>query len=184
MRRKMDICVKCGKERLIYGNGKCRACWAYDYRAKQIKKSMSKPKKRTKKKKSIPRVGKSNRAKLIRKLDTVFSELRKLESMKPNQKIDCFTCDRELTMEEAQLGHFRRRRHIGTRWYKPNGNIQCNRCNVILDGNEDVHEQRIEQVYGPETLEEIFRRSRVTKVTNEKLEELLQTFTQQLNQKK
>ncbi len=60
----------------------------------------------------------------------------------------CFTCDVPLKAEYLQVGHFCKRRHLNTRWHEMNCHLQCDYCNVTLDGNMKVYEIRMAKKYG------------------------------------
>ena len=73
---------------------------------------------------------------MIEKLDKLFSEYVRKRSVKDG----CITCGGKLTVKEATCGHFRKRRHMATRWHPLNGWAQCWECNSEDD------ESRMEKV--------------------------------------
>jgi hypothetical protein len=60
----------------------------------------------------------------------------------------CFTCDKRLSYDELQCGHFMPRRYFNTRWHTLNCWPQCNDCNVTKGGNLEVYERRLRAKYG------------------------------------
>lgn len=77
----------------------------------------------------------SERRKVIKELDTVFSQYIRLHQLNQLGYNVCYTCGRRLGYSNAQACHFINRRYLGTRWDEDNVKVGCNHCNVTLNGN-------------------------------------------------
>ena len=89
---------------------------------------------------------------MIQKLDSLFSKYVRLRDTKGG-KGKCITCPTELTYEDGTCGHFRKRRHMATRWHPYNGHLQCAECNG-LDDDEKYEEALIKKI-GEKKVEEL-----------------------------
>ena len=63
------------------------------------------------------------------KLDILFSKLIRLRDTDEFGNGKCFTCGKIITYDTCEAGHFRHRRHMGTRWHLDNVHAQCFECN-------------------------------------------------------
>lgn len=77
----------------------------------------------------------TERQKLIRKLDEVFSKYIRLRDMMPGRVFRCISCGRVLPIEQADCGHYINRKHMATRFSERNCNAQCRSCNRFDEGN-------------------------------------------------
>ena len=65
----------------------------------------------------------------MKKLDTIFSQYIRLRDTDENGYGQCITCGKTFAYDELECGHFRHRRHQGTRWHEMNAHAQCFTCN-------------------------------------------------------
>lgn len=80
---------------------------------------------------------------LKKKLDTVFSRYIRLRDCfkstgTPTYGV-CVTCNKTVTYEESNAGHFMDRQHMATRWHEQNVNLQCVSCNKYNQGRQYEH---------------------------------------------
>ncbi len=74
----------------------------------------------------------------------------------------CFTCGKVSHFKEMDAGHYvRQKNHKATVYEEKNVHAQCKNCNMILNGNEAVHAQRIDERYGKGTAEQLEAQGRV-----------------------
>lgn len=87
------------------------------------------------------------------KLDIIFSKFIRLRDTDEYGYCNCFTCGGNFYYYNLECGHFRSRRHLGTRWYQENAHAQCRECNQ----KEDIGAMMIAMInrHGIETAEEI-----------------------------
>ena len=71
----------------------------------------------------------------------------------------CFTCGLQKDPREMQAGHFINAAVCGLPLYfsEINVNCQCYRCNINLGGYGAEYAKRLEQKYGKEAIEELYR---------------------------
>ena len=93
---------------------------------------------------------KLTRSKLVKKLDTIFSQyIRQKNSL--NEIAICFTCGKSDHWKKLQNGHFQSRRHYSTRWDEINCQVQCAGCNVFKYGEQYVFGNKLDQKFGSGT---------------------------------
>ena len=68
---------------------------------------------------------KPTRSKLVKKLDTVFSQWVRLSNADSKGYCTCITCNKESHWKEIQAGHFQSRKHYSIRWSELNVFPQC-----------------------------------------------------------
>lgn len=66
---------------------------------------------------------------LIKELDRVFSIVVRQRYMDEAGFVRCKSCDRIYHWTQITCGHFRKRRHMRTRWHIKNAAPQCSVCN-------------------------------------------------------
>ena len=116
---------------------------------------------------------------MIKKLDSLFSKYVRLRDTKGG-KGKCITCPAELTYEEGTCGHFRKRRHMATRWLPDNGHLQCPECNT--EDNDTKYEAALIEKIGKERVEEVIWLSRQdTKFTKGELRNLEKNLKELIN---
>lgn len=118
-----------------------------------FKQKLTKPLKRTK----LAKKGKSD----IRKIqDLLWQECRRiiLNKYKKNGKHYCFTCDKEVSGSNRQLGHFIPNSVGGAllRYNLDNLRIQCYYDNINLGGNGSEFYRRLVKENGEEFVEKLF----------------------------
>ena len=79
---------------------------------------------------------KTDRQKLIAKLDTVFSEYIRLRDSNKEGICKCITCGEYKHWREMDAGHFISREHMATRWEEENAHAQCPSCNRFKSGSK------------------------------------------------
>jgi len=82
----------------------------------------------------MPKIKKPTRSKLVKKLDTVFSQWVRLSNSDKDGYCTCVTCSKRLHWKEIQAGHFQSRKHYSIRWCELNVKPQCVGCNVFKYG--------------------------------------------------
>tara|TARA_R110001592_G_scaffold95756_3_gene275619 strand:- start:1385 stop:1774 length:390 start_codon:yes stop_codon:yes gene_type:complete len=93
---------------------------------------------------------KLTRSKLVKKLDTIFSQyIRQKNSI--DEISTCFTCGKSDHWKKLQNGHFQSRRHYSTRWDEINCQVQCAGCNVFKYGEQYVFGNKLDQKFGSGT---------------------------------
>jgi hypothetical protein len=118
-----------------------------------FKQKLTKPLKRTK----LAKKGKSD----IRKIqDLLWQECRRitLNKYEKNGKHYCFTCDKEVSGSNRQLGHFIPNSVGGAllRYNLDNLRIQCYYDNINLGGNGSEFYRRLVKENGEEFVEKLF----------------------------
>lgn len=107
-----------------------------------------------------PKAKKTDRQKLIRNLDTVFSEFVRLRDADKNGVVKCITCGSFEHWMKVDAGHFVTREHMGTRWEEANVNGQCQQCNRFKSGKQYEHGLAIDKKYGPGTASKLVVKSK------------------------
>jgi len=68
----------------------------------------------------------------------------------------CFVCLKTFRKEFATVGHFRKRRHMATRFFHKNSHLLCPDCQDEGNPNNDTnYARRLDEVYGAGTAEAI-----------------------------
>lgn len=98
------------------------------------------------------------RAKLITKLDHVFSRYIRLRVCDDTGHAECFTCGARRHWKEVDAGHFITRAKYSTRWDPINVQFQCKRCNMN-GGRQFEFGMNIDRTYGQGTAEDIYLKS-------------------------
>lgn len=81
---------------------------------------------------------KLTRTKIVKKLDTIFSQYIRLKNADDSGYCSCVTCGKKSYWEKdgIQAGHFMSRKHYSTRWDEKNVYPQCFGCNVMQQGKQ------------------------------------------------
>ena len=120
---------------------------------------------------------KPTRSKLVKKLDTVFSQWTRLSNADNNKNCICITCNKVFFWKEIQAGHFMSRKHYSIRWSSDNVKPQCAACNVFRYGEQYKYSLYLGNKLSKKLLEES---RKIVKFTNVELEEMIQKYSQRL----
>lgn len=90
---------------------------------------------------------KTDRQKLINKLDTAFSEFIRLRDSDHQGVCKCITCGDFKHFTKMDAGHFVTRDNMITRWDEQNVNAQCPACNRFQGGKQFEHGLAIDKKY-------------------------------------
>jgi len=125
----------------------------------------------------MPKIKKPTRSKLVKKLDTVFSQYIRLSNADNNKNCICVTCNKTFFWKEIQAGHFMSRKHYSIRWDERNVKPQCAGCNVFRYGEQYKYSLYL----GYKLSEKLLEDSRkLVKFTNVELEDMIQKYSQRL----
>jgi hypothetical protein len=94
---------------------------------------------------------KTNRQKLIVKLDEVFSEWVRLRDCDNEGMCKCITCGHPFHWRAGDAGHFIDRDQMGTRYEEPNVNAQCRKCNRFESISKFDHGLAVDKRHGAGT---------------------------------
>ena len=118
-------------------------------------------------------VKKLTRGKIVKKLDSVFSQYIRLKDS-VNEMTTCFTCGKVDHWKKLQNGHFMSRRHYSTRWDETNCQVQCAGCNVFRYGEQYKFSVALDDRYGPGTADKMLQQSKqIVKFSTIDLEDLI-----------
>jgi len=120
---------------------------------------------------------KLSRGKLVKKLDTVFSQWVRLSKADKKGYCTCVTCSKKIHWKEIQAGHFQSRKHYSTRWDELNVYPQCVGCNVFKYGEQ----YKYSLFLGKEVSEVLYLKSKeIVKFANSDLEDMIKDYSQRL----
>ena len=124
----------------------------------------------------MPSNKKVSRSKLVKKLDTIFSQYIRLKNS-VNEKATCFTCNKVDHWKKLQNGHFQSRKHYSTRWDEVNCQVQCAGCNVFKYGEQYKFSVNLDAKYGEGTAEDLsIKAQQIVKISNFELEEMIKKY--------
>ena len=124
----------------------------------------------------MPSSKKIRRSKLIKKLDSVFSQYIRLKAAS-NGIAECFTCNKKDHWKKLQNGHFQSRKHYSTRWDEINCQVQCAGCNVFRAGEQYKFSVNLDAKYGEGTARRLHIKSQKTvKFANFEIEDMIKKY--------
>lgn len=119
----------------------------------------------------------NKRSRLVKKIDSAFSQYVRLRAAGEDGYGECFTCGVSRHWTEVDAGHFMSRACMSTRWEPRNVQFQCKRCNGFRSGEQYKFSVHLDQQYGEGTAEELHRLSKQTrKFSMAELEHLYEHF--------
>ena len=125
----------------------------------------------------MPSNKKVSRSKLVKKLDTIFSQYIRLKNS-VDEKATCFTCGKVDHWKKLQNGHFQSRKHYSTRWDEVNCQVQCAGCNVFKYGEQ----YKFSKYLGETLADALLVKSRqIQKFTDADLIDLIELYTNKVN---
>ena len=120
---------------------------------------------------------KPTRSKLVKKLDTVFSQYIRRSNADNNGYCTCVTCNKTFHWKEIQAGHFMSRKHYSIRWDERNVKPQCVACNVYRAGEQ----YKYSLFLGSELANVLYLQSKeIVKFTNYELEDMINDYSDKL----
>jgi len=120
---------------------------------------------------------KPTRSKLVKKLDTVFSQYIRLSNADNNGYCTCVTCNKTFHWKAIQAGHFMSRKHYSIRWDERNVKPQCVACNVYRAGEQ----YKYSIFLGKELSNVLYLQSKeLVKFTNYELEDMINDYSEKL----
>ena len=120
---------------------------------------------------------KPTRSKLVKKLDTVFSQYIRRSNADNNGYCTCVTCNKTFHWKEIQAGHFMSRKHYSIRWDERNVKPQCVACNVYRAGEQ----YKYSIFLGSELANVLYLQSKeLVKFTNYELEDMINDYSEKL----
>ena len=124
----------------------------------------------------MPSNKKVSRSKLVKKLDTIFSQYIRLKNS-VDEKATCFTCGKVDHWKKLQNGHFQSRKHYSTRWDEVNCQVQCAGCNVFKYGEQFVFGKNLDLEYGKGCSESLYYKAKqITKYSYPEIEDLINKY--------
>lgn len=122
---------------------------------------------------------KSNRRRLVEKLDNIFSKYIRLKEAAPmTGLVKCISCGRTYDWRDIQNGHYASRANMATRWSETNCHPQCYACNVMRHGNMIEYRHALVKLYGEQGVEQIEAEAHTTRKFAEwELEDMIKYYT-------
>ena len=124
----------------------------------------------------------TERSKLIKKLDKVFSQYIRTRGTEDGWG-NCYTCSARKHWKEVDAGHFQSRGKYATRWNEKNVQFQCKRCNGFRGGEQYKFAQQLDVTYGEGTADQLVKESnQISKYGVNDLRELITLYTNKCEQ--
>ncbi len=121
---------------------------------------------------------KPSRSKLVRKLDSIFSQYIRLKYSDSKWNCTCYTCWQKAHWKEMQNWHFLSRSNYKYRWSEDNCRVQDYRCNVIYKWNYKIYTIKMIEEYGKENIEYIINDKSLIKIKTYEIEEMIVKYTE------
>ncbi len=118
---------------------------------------------------------KISRSRLIKQLDTIFSQYVRLKNIDKQGYTKCVTCGKKGHWKNSgmQAGHFMSRKHYATRWDINNVHVQCTACNMFRQGEQ----YKFSLYLGNELSESLYKKSRkIVKYSNNDLKSMISEY--------
>lgn len=94
-----------------------------------------------------------------KKLDrqySIFIRMRDaLETTGTLTDAECITCKRKFPIKKMHCGHWITRGRKATRWEETNTHAQCVSCNTFYEGEKQMYQDELEQMYGQEEVDRL-----------------------------
>ena len=126
--------------------------------------------------------------KLQMKCDMLFSKYIRHKHSDKQGRVKCYTCGTKAPIEMMTLGHWQKRRHLGTRYNEINCQPQCIPCQGRSEsGDGDMNfEARLRLQYGDKEIDRIIQLARsvvhMSEIDYEELYDELQRDFKKLKQ--
>lgn len=121
-------------------------------------------------------VKKITRSKIVKKLDTIFSQYIRIRDSE-NEVSICFTCGKEDHWKKLQNGHFQSRRHYSTRWDEVNCQVQCAGCNVFKQGEQFIFGANLDLKFGDGTARKLhIKAQEIIKLSDGELKDMIKYY--------
>lgn len=123
---------------------------------------------------------KSDKRKLIEKLDAIFSKYIRLRDARPHSGYcECISCGAIHHWTKIQNGHLFSRKYMSTRFDEVCCSAQCVQCNIFLNGNEIAYYRQACKKFGEQAVRECeIRAKQTTKHWSDwELEEMIKYYT-------
>ncbi|MFA5377658.1 MAG: recombination protein NinG [Dehalococcoidia bacterium] len=114
-------------------------------------------------KKPTRKRSKTTKAKLIAKLDAVFSEFIRLRDSDTNGNCKCCTCSTVKPWREMHAGHYVGRGAMNTRFEEQNVHAQCCGCNTFHEGRKPEYTIFLQEWYGESIIGKLVSAGHITK---------------------
>lgn len=119
----------------------------------------------------------TERSKLIKQLDKVFSQFVRMRACDDSGHGRCFTCGMHKHWKEVDAGHFMSRAKMPTRWDELNVQFQCKRCNGFRSGEQYKFAQELDARYGMGTADGlVFESNQTMKFGVHDLRDMIETY--------
>ena len=123
------------------------------------------------------------RQKLIKQLDSIFSEFIRMRDADDSGMAKCFSCGAVKKWREGDAGHFISRGKMSTRYDEQNVNFQCKKCNIFRNGEQYLYSLALDRTYGEGTAERIYIESNQTKkISLGELRKMIKHYTRQVDE--
>jgi len=122
---------------------------------------------------------KSDKSKLIKKLDAAFSQYIRLKYADSRGFCHCISCGKIYHWTRIQNGHYMSRRYMSTRYAEDNCRPQCVACNMFRQGNIQSYRRNLIKEIGEERVDAVEIRARVERknYSSWELEELIKYYS-------
>lgn len=125
----------------------------------------------------------TDRKKLIKKLDEVFSQWIRRRDADYLGQTACYTCGTVKPWKEMHAGHFMSRGKWSTRYHEQNVQPQCVGCNIFRSGEQYKFGVHLDAQYGQGTADKLEYLSNQTgKYPKAELERLIEVYKQRLSE--
>lgn len=118
------------------------------------------------------------------KADILFSEWIRRRRADVNGRAVCILCGLKKHWRQLTCGHFKKRRHLGTRFEDKNCEVLCYECQTESESHP-IMEVKFADIlvghYGPGVLEELeMKKNMITKLSREDYKQLCETLTRKI----
>ena len=125
---------------------------------------------------------KASRSTLMRKADDAFSLFIRTRDSQvyEGRAFKCISCQRVLSIDQADCGHYVNRGHMSLRFSESNCHSQCRFCNRFQEGNIQDYRKGLIQKIGLQKVELLEAAKNVTnKISNFELEILAKHYKEE-----
>lgn len=126
----------------------------------------------------VKKAKKPSRSKLVRKLDSVFSQYVRLLNITPDWKSTCVTCGAIDHRKNMQNGHFISRGNYKYRWDEKNCHTQCYVCNILKKWNYMFYTRFMQRKLWELLVDQMMADKELIKIPTPVLQEMIDKYTE------